>query len=81
MLSKQALEEYKEIHHQETGGIISDEKLVDEAINLLTLFNFVCRPIKKEWLKEYGREIQAKSIQHKENKITSCGNIDRKTKS
>lgn len=56
MLSKQALEEYKEIYRQETGEIISDEKLVDEAINLLTLFNFVYRPIKKEWLKEYGRQ-------------------------
>ncbi len=60
MLSKKALEEYREIHRQETGEIISDEKLVDEAINLLTLFNFVYRPIKKEWLKEYGRQNKPK---------------------
>ena len=61
MLSKQALEEYREIHRQETGEIISDEKLVDEAINLLTLFNFVYRPIKKEWLKEYGQRTRDNS--------------------
>jgi hypothetical protein len=55
MLTKQALEEYKEIHRQETGKVLPDDVLANEAINLLTLFNFVYRPIKKEWLKEYGR--------------------------
>jgi hypothetical protein len=55
MLSKHALEEYKEIHRQETGKVLPDEVLVDEAINLLTLFNFVYRPIKKAWLQEYGQ--------------------------
>jgi hypothetical protein len=53
MLSKHALEEYKEIHRQETGKVLPDEVLVDEAINLLTLFSFVYRPIKKAWLQEY----------------------------
>ena len=56
MLSKQALEEYKEIHHQETGTVLSDDVLANEAINLLTLFNFVYRPIKKAWLQEYGQQ-------------------------
>jgi hypothetical protein len=56
MLSKHALEEYKEIHRQETGKVLPDEVLVDEAINLLTLFNFVYRPIKKAWLQEYGQQ-------------------------
>ena len=56
MISKNALEEYKEIHRQETGEIFSDDVLLDEAINLLTLFDRVYRPIKKEWLKEYGRQ-------------------------
>jgi len=53
MISKNALEEYKEIHRQETGEVFSDDVLLDEAINLLTLFDRVYRPIKKEWLKEY----------------------------
>lgn len=56
MISKNALEEYKEIHRQETGEVFSDDVLLDEAINLLTLFDRVYRPIKKEWLKEYGRQ-------------------------
>ena len=55
MLTKHALEEYKEIHCQETGEVLSDDVLANEAINLLTLFNFVYRPIKKAWLQEYGR--------------------------
>jgi len=60
MLSKHALEEYKEIHRQETGEVLPDDVLANEAINLLTLFNFVYRPIKKEWLKEYGRQNKSK---------------------
>lgn len=55
MLTKQALEEYKQLHREETGTVLPDDVLANEAINLLTLFNFVYRPIKKEWLKEYGR--------------------------
>jgi hypothetical protein len=55
MISKQALDEYREIHRQETGKVFSDDQLLDEAVNLLTLFNFVYRPIKKAWLQEYGR--------------------------
>lgn len=60
MLTKHALEEYKEIHRQETGAVLPDDVLANEAINLLTLFNFVYRPIKKEWLKEYGRQNKSK---------------------
>ncbi len=55
MLTKQALEEYKQLHLEETGTVLPDDVLANEAINLLTLFNFVYRPIKKAWLEEYGR--------------------------
>jgi hypothetical protein len=55
MLTKQALEEYKQLHREETGTVLPDDVLANEAINLLTLFNFVYRPIKKAWLEEYGR--------------------------
>ena len=60
MLTKHAFEEYKEIYRQETGKVLPDDVLANEAINLLTLFNFVYRPIKKEWLKEYGRQNKSK---------------------
>lgn len=55
MLSKKALEEFKQIWREEKGEDVSDELAVEEAINLLTLFNVVYRPIKKEWLEEYLR--------------------------
>lgn len=69
MLSKHALEEYKEIHRQETGKVLPDEVLVDEAINLLTLFNFVYRPIKKAWLQEYGQRSTTARMDSKKRQI------------
>ena len=60
MLTKHALEEYKQLHLEETGTVLPDDVLANEAINLLTLFNFVYRPIKKAWLEEYGRQNKSK---------------------
>ena len=60
MLTKHALEEYKQLHREETGTVLPDDVLANEAINLLTLFNFVYRPIKKAWLEEYGRQNKSK---------------------
>ena len=61
MLTKQALEEYKQLHREETGTVLPDDVLANEAINLLTLFNFVYRPIKKAWLQEYGQRTRDNS--------------------
>jgi hypothetical protein len=70
MLSKQALEEYKEIHKQETHAILPDEVLLDEAISLLTLFDRVYRPIKKVWLKEYeSRTRVAAGLANRKTKV------------
>ena len=62
MLTKHALEEYKQLHLEETGTVLPDDILANEAINLLTLFNFVYRPIKKAWLEEYGKRTRDSSI-------------------
>ncbi len=56
MLSKQALDEYREIYRQEHGEVPSDEVLVEEATKLLTVFDLVYRPVKKVWLKEYEQQ-------------------------
>lgn len=61
MLTKHALEEYKQIHREETGTVLPDDVIANEAINLLTLFNFVYRPIKKAWLEEYGKRTRDNS--------------------
>ncbi len=61
MLTKHALEEYKQIHREETGTVLPDDVLANEAINLLTLFNFVYRPIKKAF---YTRRVP---LYHKSN--------------
>jgi len=52
MLSKKALEDLKKIWREQFGEDISDEKATEEGINLLTMFDAIYRPIKKEWLKE-----------------------------
>jgi hypothetical protein len=71
MLSKHALEEYKEIHRQETGKVLPDDVLADEAINLLTLFSFVYRPIKKVWLQEYEQRARdAAGMAQRKTKVT-----------
>jgi len=53
MISEQALKEFKQIWKEEKGENISDEFAMEEATNLLTLYNAIYRPIKKEWLEDY----------------------------
>ena len=53
MISRKALEEFKAIWRKEFNEDISDEKATEEGIKLLTLFNAVYRPIKKEWVEDY----------------------------
>ena len=55
MLSKQALDEYREIYRREHGEVPTDEVLTEEAIKLLTVFDLIYRPVKKVWLEEYER--------------------------
>lgn len=52
MLSEKALAEFKAIWKSETGEDISDQDATAAAINLLTMFDTVYRPVKKEWLNE-----------------------------
>lgn len=49
MLSETALQEFKKIYVEEFGEEISDEKATELGINLLSLFNRIYRPIKKDW--------------------------------
>ena len=64
MISKQALEEYKEIWRRENPGKdIDDQTGMDEAVALLTLMDTVYRPVKKEWLDKYKEENPANSVE------------------
>lgn len=53
MLSDKALQEFKEIWKEEYGEEISDAKATELGINLLTMFDAIYRPIKREWWEEY----------------------------
>ena len=53
MLSRQALKEFKKIWKEENGEGISDGLAIEEATQLLTLFNIVYFPIKKKWDDDY----------------------------
>lgn len=57
MISEQALKEFKQIWKEEKGEDISDEFAMEEAVNLLTIFNATYRPIRKEWLEEFIKKV------------------------
>ncbi|NLE07388.1 MAG: hypothetical protein GX627_02145 [Parcubacteria group bacterium] len=58
MISKQALEEFKEIWRQENPGQdIDDATAMDQAVALLTLMDTVYKPVKKDWLEKYKNEV------------------------
>ena len=50
MISEAALQEFKNLWHEEFGEDISDEKAMEIAPKLLNLFDHIYRPIKKTWL-------------------------------
>ncbi len=52
MISEKALKEFKQIWKDEFKEEIPDDYALEKAINLLTFFKNIYRPIKKEWLDE-----------------------------
>ena len=44
-LSKEAIEEFKEIYHQEFGETISDQRAQEMGANLISLFKIIYRPL------------------------------------
>ena len=46
-LSKDAIEEFKDIYYQEFGERISDKEVQEMGVNLLSLFEIIYRPISK----------------------------------
>jgi hypothetical protein len=52
MVSEQALKEFKMIWLEEFGEEITDKKALEEAVALLTMFDAIYRPIRKEWVEE-----------------------------
>ena len=50
MLSEAAIKEFKEIYRAEYGVEISDSEALELGVNLLTFYNKIYRPVKKEWL-------------------------------
>ncbi len=66
MISKQALEEFKEIWRQENPGQdIDDATAMDQAVALLTLMDTVYKPVKKEWLGKYKDEVDEENSEDK----------------
>lgn len=53
MISDVALNDFKKIWVDEFGTEIPDEVAVEEAVNLLTMFNVVYRPLKESDIDEY----------------------------
>ncbi len=54
-ISKQAIQEFKEIYKKESGKEISDNDAYDMAMNLLLAFKAVYKPIPKDQEKEFKK--------------------------
>lgn len=52
MLSEKALQDFKKIYRAEFNAEISDEEALALGTNLLTIFNNIYRPLKKEWVQD-----------------------------
>ena len=59
MISDEALVEFKRIWKDEYGMEISNAEAMAKAAALLTLFDAIYRPIKKEWAEKYADENHA----------------------
>ena len=68
MLSEKALQEFKKIYLEEYGEEISDERATELGINLLTMFDNIYRPVKREWVKELYEELKKIINQNKSDK-------------
>jgi len=49
MLSEVSLQEFKKIYLEEFGENISDERALELGSSILSLFDKIYRPVKKEW--------------------------------
>lgn len=52
MISDKALREFKRIWREEKNEDLSDELAMEEATQLLTIFDVIYKPIKKVWVEE-----------------------------
>jgi hypothetical protein len=52
MLSKESLQQFKDIYRQEFGVELSDAAATELAVSLLTFFNHIYRPVQRAWLGE-----------------------------
>ena len=52
MISEKALQEFKMIWLEEFGEEITDVKALEEAVALLTMFDAIYRPIRREWVEK-----------------------------
>lgn len=75
MISDKALQDFKRIYREEKGAELSDEEAMEEAIALLTLYNIVYRPIKKDWLEEYFRDHPEDRDEYESNQRHSHGGV------
>lgn len=50
MLSKKALDEFKQIYKQEFDQILNDTEALKKAVALLTIFKLIYKPVTKKQL-------------------------------
>ncbi|MDE1970239.1 MAG: hypothetical protein KGI50_01550 [Patescibacteria group bacterium] len=56
MISKEALEKFKDLYKERFGKDLDDAEAFGKASKLLNLVSIVYRPIQKEWIRGEKRE-------------------------
>jgi len=55
MISHKAVNQFKETYKEVFGTELSDQEATELSISLLTLFDAIYRPVKREWTDELGQ--------------------------
>ena len=52
MLSKDAVNEYKQIYQDDYGVSLPDKEAAEKALNFLKIFKLIYQPVSKGWIKK-----------------------------
>lgn len=70
-LSKEAIEEFKEIYKEEFGEEISDQVALELAQNLLNLFRAIYKPIPLEKKEEFERLKKSTMLKDRDRSVVN----------
>ena len=65
MLSEKALKDFQKIYKEEYGVEIDEQTAENLGYNLLVLFSYIYKPVKKEWVDKLDEQEKEKAVAFK----------------